>query len=388
MPSFLSIFRDIYNRDPRPTRFARHLRALGEVMICAVGGGDEAESDGMAFIPLAARPKNLSAKVLRASSLLARRYERDIWNDSLRAAFEALRDTPFTCIVCHELVLLPLACALRELPQNAGRCKIIMDAREFYPRQFEDKPAWRFLLGGLNEYLCRRYLPRADLVFTVSPGLRQGYAEHYGVQCIVLSSYADYAEIEPHATSAVVRCVHHGGAMPGRKLEMMIEAIALLDGRFSLDFMLMPTTPGYLEILKRRAAGIPYIAFRDPVPMPDIVPSISRYDMRLFLLEPNTFNHRHTLPNKLFEFIQARLAVAVGPSPDMAELMREHAIGVVSDDFTPQSFAAMLKRLRPEDIDRFKTNAHRAASSLCWERNDEVLARTLQELLNGFQPAS
>jgi alkanesulfonate monooxygenase SsuD/methylene tetrahydromethanopterin reductase-like flavin-dependent oxidoreductase (luciferase family) len=126
---------------------------------------------------------------------------------------------------------------------------------------------------------------------------------------------------------------------------------------------------------------MPYIAFRDPVPMPEIVPYIARYDMGLFLLEPNTFNHRHFLPNKLFDFIQARLAVGVGPSPDMAELVGEYAVGVVSEDFTPQSFAAMLKRLRSEDIDLFKANAHKAASVLCWERNDEVIARTLQELL-------
>jgi hypothetical protein len=342
----------------------------------------------MAFIPLADRPKSLSAKMLRASSLLARRYENDIWNNSLRAAFEALRNTAFTCIVCHEPMLLPLACALRDLPRNAGRCKIIMDAREFYPRQFEDRLTWRLLLGGLNEYLCRRYLPQADRVFTVSPGLRQGYAEQYGVQCTVLPSYSDYAKIEPHATPVVARCVHHGIAAPGRKLEMIVEAVRLLDGRFSLDFMLMPTTPGYLETLKQRAADIPSIAFRDPVPMPEIVSHISQYDMGLFLLEPHTFNHRHFLPNKLFEFIQARLAVAVGPSPDMAELVREYAVGAVSPDCTPQSFAAMLDRLKPEDIDRFKANAHKAASVLCWERNDEALARTLKELLAGLQPAA
>jgi hypothetical protein len=335
----------------------------------------------MQFIPLSGRSKAAASQFARAVALVSRRYEHDIWNASIRAAFEALRNTPFACIVCHDLALLPLACALRALPHNTRCCKIIMDAREFYPRQFEDKLAWRLVLGGLNEYMCRRYLPQADLVFTVSPGLRQGYAEHYGVQCLVLPSYSPHAELAPHATPPVVRCVHHGCASPGRKLELMIEAVRLLDGRFSLDFMLMSTTPGYLEILTRRAADMPFVAFRDPVPMPEIVSFISRYDMGLYILSPSSFNHRHALPNKLFEFIQARLAVAVSPSPDMAELVREHELGVVSSDFTPQAFAAMLNRLGPEDIDLFKAKAHKAASVLCWERNDELLARTLQELL-------
>jgi len=99
------------------------------------------------------------------------------------------------------------------------------------------------------------------------------------------------------------------------------------------------------------------------------------------MLPPSNFNHRHALPNKLFEFIQARLAVAVGPSPDMAELVKAHEIGVVSPNFTPQSFAATLNKLRLEDIDGYKANAHKAAPMLCWERNDEVLACALHELL-------
>ena len=381
MPSFLSLFAESYNRSPRPTRFAQCLRGLGEVTVCAVGGEDAARSDGMGFIPLAERPKNLPAKALRALTLLARRYERDIWNGSTRAAFEALRDSRFDCIVCHTIKLLPLACFLRALPQNAGRCKIVMDAREFYPREFENSMAWRMFLGGLNDYLCRRYLPQADLVFTVSPGLQQGYVEEYGIECRLLPSYPAYAALEPHATPAVVRCVHHGMASPGRKLELMIETIRLLGGRFSLDFLLLPATPGYLETLRQQAADIPCISFHDPVPMPEIVPHIARYDMGLFLLEPNTFNHRHALPNKLFEFIQARLAVAIGPSPDMAELVRAHEVGVVSPDFTPESFAATLGALRPEDINGFKAKAHAAAKTLCRERNDEVIAQSLRELL-------
>ncbi|MCL2122745.1 MAG: hypothetical protein FWH34_01510 [Desulfovibrionaceae bacterium] len=382
MPSFLSLFQSIYSRDPRPTRFARLLRTFGDVTICALGSENEARLDGMGFIPLASRPKTVPAQIFRAGSLLARLYERDIWNPSLQAAFAALGNTPYACIVCHDLELLPLACALREKTHNKTRCKIIMDAREFYPRQFEDRMAWRLLLGGVNDYLCKRYMPQADLVFTVSPGLRQGYAEQYGVQCTVLPSYSPYAKMEPHATPAsAVRCVHHGGAMPGRRLEMMIEAVRLLDGRFCLDFMLAPTTPGYLDALKQRAAGIPSISFRDPVPMADIVPNIAAYDVGVYLLPPSNFNHRHALPNKLFECIQARLAVAIGPSPDMASLVKEHGIGVVSEDFTPQSFADILSRLRPEDIDRFKANSHAAAESLCWERNDEAVARILHGLL-------
>jgi glycosyltransferase involved in cell wall biosynthesis len=337
---------------------------------------------GDVFVELPKHSRKLASKILYASRLALGNFVPALWNASMEHAFEQLRHQTFSVIVCHSLDLLPVACKLRDLPQNAGFCKIIMDAREFYPRQYENSAWWRFFFAGLNDYLCKCYLPQADLVFTVSPGLQRGYAEQYGVQCTVLPSYPSHAQLEPHATSAsAVRCVHHGMATPGRKLELMIEAVRLLGERFHLDFMLVPADPEYLLKLKRRAAGVPNITFFEPVPMLEIVPYIARYDMGLFLLEPNTFNHRHVLPNKLFEFIQARLAVAIGPSPDMAELVSAHGIGVISPDFTPQAFADTLRTLAPADIDRFKASSHAAAAQFCREHNDEILVRTIQQLM-------
>jgi len=338
---------------------------------------------GDALVDIRRLPQPLPSKIILASRLALGNFAPVVWNKAMKHAFDQLSHKAFSVIVCHDLHLLPIACKLRDLPHNKDRCKIVMDAREFYPRQREDSAWWRFFFAGLNDYLCKLYLPQVDLVFTVSPGLQRGYAEQYGVQCVVLPSYSAHAEIKPHATPAsVVRCVHHGMASPGRKLEMMIEAIRLLGGRFHLDFMLVPSTPAhYLHRLRDLAGDIPHVRFLDPIPMSAIVSTIAAYDIGIYILPPSSFNHRHALPNKLFEYIQARLAVAIGPSPDMAALVREHGIGVVSPDFTPQSFAETLKQLRPEDVDAFKAKSHALAEKFCWERNVETITRTLQQLM-------
>ena len=386
MAAYLSLFSGTYNQTPRPTRFARAARKLGDVTVCASGGECAAGKDGMAFLTLPQRKKGLSAKIFRASGLVAGRYEQDIWNPSARVVFETLREQRFNAIFCHDALLLPVALALRDRPQNRENCKVIMDAREFYPLEFENNAAWRLVLGGLNTYLCKRYLPKADAVFTVSPGLAEGYAAQYGIQCRLLPSYADRRDLVPHQTppAGPIRCIHHGGAMPGRKLETMIETMRLLGDGFTLDFMLMPNKPAYLEVLRKQAAGMDNVRFLAPVPMPEIVSFIAQYDIGLFLLPPNTFNHRHTLPNKLFEFIQARLAVAVGPSPDMAGLVREYGLGIVADDFTPEAMAAAFQSLAPSAIDELKQRSHAAAMELSWERNEDVIMQTLSDLSSAY----
>jgi hypothetical protein len=105
------------------------------------------------------------------------------------------------------------------------------------------------------------------------------------------------------------------------------------------------------------------------------------YEIGMFLLEPTNFNYLHALPNKFFEFIQARLAIAIGPSPEMARLVKEHDLGVVAQDFKPQSLANALRVLTPEKVAQFKQNAHRAADVLCWEHERTKLLNEIQRLL-------
>lgn len=380
---FLQIFSSSLGADPRPSKFFALLRSLGQVDVCACPP-DPAFGPVEQFTPLPQRPKALRHKILRAASMIARRYEADIWFPPMRALFKNFSTKQYAAIVCHDALLLPFALAVRDSRQDKSkRCPVIMDAREFYPRQFEHQPVWRLVLHGINDYICRRYLPQADLVFTVSPGLIEGYQKEYGVSCELLPSYADFQNIAPHATDAgVLRCIHHGAAMPGRHIEYMIEAFSLLRGRAQLDLMLVPSNIRYIEKLKRLAVGIANVNFVDPVPMKDIVRHIARYDMGVFLLQPNTFNHKHTLPNKLFEFIQARLAVAVSPVPDMAALVCEQQVGVAAADFSPQSFAACLGALAPADVDRYKANANKAAHAFCWEQNDALIREKLFALMD------
>jgi hypothetical protein len=71
----------------------------------------------------------------------------------------------------------------------------------------------------------------------------------------------------------------------------------------------------------------------------------------------------------LFDFIQARLAVAVGPTPEMAEIVRQYKLGVIAEDFTPEGMAAEIQKLTIEEINTYKMNADKAAFDLSAESN-------------------
>ena len=131
----------------------------------------------------------------------------------------------------------------------------------------------------------------------------------------------------------------------------------------------------------RRGESDSRIRITPPVKSSEVVAAIRNYDIGIFLLPPVNFNYENTLPNKLFDFIQARLGIAIGPTPEMAEIVRHYNIGVVADDFTAESLAKTLNQLTKADIENFKRNATKAAKELNAEANAVKLNKMISEIL-------
>ena len=157
--------------------------------------------------------------------------------------------------------------------------------------------------------------------------------------------------------------------------------MALLDERFQLDFMLVPNDPGYVKALKNRASSDPRIGFVPPIAPDDVVETLSHYDVGLCTYAPYSFNGLHSLPNKFFDFIQARLCIAVGPLPEVARLVEQYKCGVMTKDSTTASLAEALRILDRQRIEAFRQAADAAAAELCFERSADVLRETARRLL-------
>jgi len=284
----------------------------------------------------------------------------------------------FDLIIANDITALPIAVRLAK----ANGAKVILDAHEYTPRDFDDIWAFRMFVQDYWDGICRTFLPMVDAMFTVCEGLAHEYHRNYGVPCDVLTNAPFFEDLRPTPVEQNhVRMIHHGGLHPSRRLEQMIYLMDALDERFTLDFMLIENDRAYMEKLQRISSPNRRIRFIQPVPMDQISRAIHPYDIGLFLLWPESFSYRMALPNKLFEFIQARLAVALWPSPEMAKVARQYDLGVVSEDFTVDSMARKLNAVQPDEIMRYKMNTDKAAPQLCAERNRDLLLQKVRDLI-------
>jgi hypothetical protein len=367
--------------DARVRRQVLALKDRYKVTVVCFGG--ELSADYELFV---IKPTNLTIlrKAIASIFLLSRSYE--LAHRLLHNYFYIIKkfdDRKFDVIIANDVETLPIAFAF------PGNPKIVFDAHEYAPRHFEDKPSWRLFFQDFNTWLCKKYIPKTAAMMTVGKGLAREYEKNFKVKPVVITNANNYHDVEPGIVEKEkIRLVHHGIATPSRKLELMVDLMALIDERFTLDLMLLrpgfasKKTRKYLEGLRKRAESNPRIRIIPPVKSSEVVNTIKHYDIGIFLLPPVNFNYENTLPNKLFDFIQGRLSVAIGPTPEMAEIVKHYDLGVVSDEFTAESLAKELNDLSTEKVEHFKRNADKAAKELNAEANALKLNGLISDVLN------
>ena len=366
--------------DPRVMRQVRLLEQSATLTVAGYGTAPEAKCD---FIEVPHTVATFARKAMWALSLLLCFFERYYWSrPEVKAVQKLIGSSEFELVIANCTAALPIALLFAK-----GK-PVLVDAHEYSPLEFDDRFLWRRLFGPYEDYLCRVYLPRAAAMSTVCEGIADAYFKNYGVKASVVMNAPSFqalgfSPVEP----GKIRMIHHGAAIRSRHLEALIEVMTHLDDRFSLDFMLVESDLAYMSDLRKCAANDSRIRFVSAVRMEDICSHINSYDLGVYLLPPVNFNHERALPNKFFEFIQARLAVAIGPSPEMERIVRRHKLGVVASSFKPADLAAELTLLSDERLLSYKRAAHEAARDLCYEGSSRILLDRINGLLGAAKPS-
>ncbi len=357
------------SRDPRVLRQIRLFREFADVVSCGYG---ETPEGVIEHIEVPASFKSWRVSYKKVASLLAARLHSRLYFHSQRVRFVRDHIAPgsIDVVVANDAIAVPLALALRP------RKGVHADLHEYAPKQGEDDRRWRLLVGPLMDWACRNYVTKADSVSTVSKGIAEEYASAYGIPepSVVPNASAYVDGIKPTPVESPLRLVHTGAAGRVRRIEVMIDAVRLANemhpGTATLDLVLVPGEQRYIDELTSKAATVPdgAIRMRTAVPFNQIVPMLQEYDVGFYLCPPSNFNMEHALPNKLFEFIQARLAIVIGPSPEMARVTNEYKLGKVADAFDAESAARVLVDLTAEEVAVMKKNADAAAFDLSAEK--------------------
>lgn len=365
-PTMLILSYSPIARDARVLKQVTRFSQLFDVTTCGYGPAPDGVVEHIT-IPDDQRYNDLDGKLITL-----KRYRQAYWKlSAVRWSREHLRGRRFDIAIADDVEAVPVAVKL------SPRHGVLADLHEYSPRLHDDNPAWYERITPWFEWVVRRYVTKARSWTTVSRGIVDEYEKNFGFRAELVTNAAPYQDVEPGPVRAPIRLVHSGACLRNRRLHVMAEAVAAADNNVTLDFYLTANDPPYLQELRDFADTTPRVTVHDPVPYAQLADTLSGYDVGIHVLPPINFNNKLALPNKLFDYVQARLGVVIGPSSEMIYYVDAYGIGEVAADFTVEATREAIERLTIASVERFKANAHASAAELAGERQVDVWERLI-----------
>ncbi len=108
-------------------------------------------------------------------------------------------------------------------------------------------------------------------------------------------------------------------------------------------------------------------------PMKELIRFTRMADFGLTLDKSTNLNYKYSLPNKLFDYIQANLPVLASDLVEVRGIIEKYDIGVIATSYDTQTIANKMQEMIADAnrIARWKKNLNIAAAELCWEKEQD-----------------
>ena len=290
--------------------------------------------------------------------------------------------------IANDWNTLPIAAHLALLSGGA----YAYDTHEMAYDEHAESLAWTLLQRPPVFAVEHKYIGGAKAVTAVSEGISARLQSLHGLQVrpTTIRNTPLYQQTPFRPAAEQVRVLYHGIIVPGRGIEACIRSVASWQPRFDLTLR-GPMTADYRAVLEAEIAAADVggrVHLAPPVPMRELVAEAAAFDIGLFALPGHSKHNVYALPNKLFEYAMAGLALCVSDMPEMKSTVEGHDMGVVFRGTAPAAIAAAINGLSRERIDACKRGALVAARSLCWENEQVRMVALYAGVLEGTQGAS
>lgn len=262
--------------------------------------------------------------------------------------------------------------------------RLVYDFHELFTEQHQQgvkTGLWRTFYSCLERVL----ISRAHLKLTVCDSLGEWVSHRYGVTGVVTVKNVPRLpsrNISPRLGTAPPIILYHGAYVRNRGLEEFIACVPYLrEGRI----VLRGTGPleSKLRMLVHELRVQDRVTFAPPVPMVELVRTASEADLGVAPFLPVCLNTRFCLPNKLFEYMMAGLAVVATDVPEMRKIVLGHNIGLMFPSNDPKEMAAVCNELLGDKsrlLQMKKNSALAATQNYNWEQEERRLLQAYTAL--------
>ena len=298
---------------------------------------------------------------------------------TLRAASTMIRLHPQVCHAHAIQALLP--CWLAHI---IARCKLVYDSHEFEQgMDFSSSTRIPKLLELTWTWPEKLLIHSTDSVITVSDSLADALARSYHIEqpvvirnCPESKPYragSNYLHVKYNIPQDWPVVLYQGILTHGRGLIELVQSANELQNLAVVITGHGPLAETLMEAASKITSNTKFI-FTGSIPMAHLPEMTASASIGVVLTQNTCLNHYYSLPNKLFEYVQAGLPVVGSNLPEIAKIIQEYQIGVVVDPDDPRNIASGIQQLIEKRGDSIaRKNTVRVANIYNWENESRKL---------------
>ncbi|MBP7513541.1 MAG: glycosyltransferase [Flavobacteriales bacterium] len=249
--------------------------------------------------------------------------------------------------------------------------KLVYDSHEFYTEvpELTARPAVRRIWLAIEKWI----FPRLQNVITVNQSIADAYKERYGSDVHVVRNIPIKRKLAdppsrgslglPRDTTVLI--LQGAGINRDRGVEELIKAMVYLPECF-LVLIGGGDLWSSLGGLAIHAGVEDRVRLIDRLPYERMMDYTRNADLGLTLDKDTNLNYRFSLPNKLFDYLNAGIPVLATDLPEVAAIVRKFDAGIVIPTADPASIAREVKAFFADEghVLRTRANATFAAREL------------------------
>ncbi|MFN8241843.1 MAG: glycosyltransferase [Bacteroidales bacterium] len=258
------------------------------------------------------------------------------------------------------------------------RLPLIYDSHEYFTGvpELEGRPVVKKVWKTIEKSV----FPKLRNVITVSDGIGLLYKDEYGITPVIVRNCSPSIAIENKLSreelgvpeNDLLLVIQGTGINIHRGAEELVSSLEFIEGATLLVIGGGDVIDRLREIVMvKNLSG--KVKFIPKMSWEEMMRYTSAADIGFTLDRSTNINYLYSLPNKLFDYISAGIAIVASDLPEVSNLVQKYKCGIILTEVTSSGIAKAVGTLREnrELLGNCKRNSRSASDEINWEAESD-----------------
>lgn len=250
------------------------------------------------------------------------------------------------------------------------RIPLVYDSHEIYT---EMPSVQGRLVQKIWRFLERKLIRKIPYRITASESYAEWFQKKYQIpKPLVIQNFPRKLSEFPSSENHPKIILYQGAINPSRGLENLIPAMKKIPNAQLWIAGKGPKLTDYQNLVQKMKLEdkIFFLGNLHPEKLREVT---RKADVGVSIEENNGLSYYFSLPNKISDYIQARVPVVVSPFPEMKKIITKFSVGTIINNHSEDEISSKINEILDQGKKHYQIQLNKAAEELCWENEEEKL---------------